>query len=75
MPERPALIDMPTRELIDALRTESERVQHTYGAMTAELDRRTSQLLTRSLVFATIANSILTGVLALVAVIGLVRGF
>src|SRR4051794_32219785 len=75
MPERPALIDMPTHDLIDAIRHESEQVQQSYTSMAAELERRTNQLLTRSLVFATVVNSILTGVLALVALVGLIRGF
>ena len=46
-----------------------------YGTMSAELERRSNQLLTRSLVFATVVNSILTAVLALVALITLIRGF
>ncbi len=41
--------------------------------MAAELDRRTSKLMTRALVFATIANSVLTGILAIVAIANLLH--
>ena len=73
MPGKPSLVDMRRSELIDALRHEGERIQWSYTDMAAELDRRTSKLMTRALVFATIANSLLTGLLAVVAIANLLR--
>lgn len=70
---KPSLIDMRRSDLIDALRHEGELVQWTYKDMAAELDRRSNKLMTRALVFATIANSLLTGILAIVAIVNIVH--